>query len=92
MAELFGKSKKTISEHIRNIFNDGELDESMVVREFRTTTRHDAIKNKLQSKEVKYYNLDVIISVGYRVKSKQGTQFRIWATKRLKEYIIKGFT
>lgn len=91
MAELFGKSKKTISEHIRNIFNDGELDESMVVREFRTTTRHGAIKNKLQSKEVKYYNLDVIISVGYRVKSQQGTQFRIWATKRLKEYIIKGF-
>ena len=71
MAELFGKSKKTISEHIRNIFNDGELDESMVVREFRTTTRHGAIKNKLQSQ--------------------QGTQFRIWATKRLKEYIIKGF-
>ncbi len=91
MADLFGKSKKTISEHIRNIFNEGELDESMVVREFRTTTRHGAIKNKLQSKEVKYYNLDVIISVGYRVKSQQGTQFRIWATKRLKEYIIKGF-
>ncbi|HDH07708.1 MAG TPA: cell filamentation protein Fic [Candidatus Moranbacteria bacterium] len=91
MAELFGKSKKTISEHIRNIFNEGELDESMVVRKFRTTTRHGAIEGKTQSKDVQYYNLDVIISVGYRVKSLQGTQFRIWATQRLKEYIVKGF-
>jgi hypothetical protein len=91
MAELFGKSKKTISEHIRNLFNEGELDENVVVREFRTTTRHGAIEGETQSKEVKYYNLDVIISVGYRVKSLQGTRFRIWATQRLKEYIIKGF-
>jgi hypothetical protein len=91
MAELFGKSKKTISEHIRNIFHEGELDESMVVRKFRTTTRHGAIEGKTQSREVQFYNLDVIISVGYRVKSQQGTQFRIWATQRLKEYIVKGF-
>src|SRR5690606_18500265 len=88
----FGKDKRTISEHIRNIFNEGELDENMVVRKFRTTTQHGAIAGKTQQHEVRGYNLDVIISVGYRVKSVQGTQFRIWATQRLKEYIIKGFT
>lgn len=91
MSDLFGKSKKTISEHIRNIFNEGELSKDVVVRNFRTTTQHGAIVGKTQSRDVKFYNLDVIISVGYRVKSKQGTQFRIWATQRLKEYIIKGF-
>ena len=91
MAQLFGKSKKTISEHIRNIFDESELDEQVVVRKFRTTTRHGAIEGKTQSKEVNFYNLDVIISIGYRVKSQQGTQFRIWATQRLKEYIVKGF-
>lgn len=91
MAGLFGKSKKTISEHIRNIFNEGELDEQVVVRKFRTTTQHGAMPNKTQSRDVLFYNLDVIISVGYRVKSHQGTQFRIWATQRLKEYIVKGF-
>lgn len=63
----------------------------MVVRKFRTTTQHGAIEDKTQSHEVNYYNLDVIISVGYRVKSMQGTQFRIWATQRLRDYIIKGF-
>jgi len=92
MANLFGKDKRTISEHIRNIFNEGELNENMVVRNFRTTTQHGAIPGKTQEHEVNGYNLDVIISVGYRVKSVQGTQFRIWATQRLKEYIIKGFT
>jgi hypothetical protein len=91
MAELFGKSKKTISEHICNIFREGELDERVVVRNFRTTTRHGAMPDKTQSRDVQFYNLDVIISVGYRVKSRQGTQFRIWATQRLKEYIVKGF-
>lgn len=91
MAQLFGKSKKTISEHIRNIFEEGELDEQVVVRKFRTTTRHGAIEGKTQSQEVNFYSLDVIISVGYRVKSPQGTQFRTWATQRLKEYIVKGF-
>ncbi|MBO8092563.1 MAG: virulence RhuM family protein [Prosthecochloris sp.] len=91
MAELFGKSKQTVSEHIRNLFNEGELNEEVVVRKFRTTTRHGAIEGKIQSKEVLFYNLDVVISVGYRVKSHQGTQFRIWATQRLKEYIVKGF-
>jgi len=91
MAQLFGKDKRTISEHIGNIFKEGELDESQVVRKFRTTTQHGAIAGKTQEVEVNGYNLDVIISVGYRVKSPQGTQFRIWATQRLKEYIIKGF-
>jgi hypothetical protein len=85
MGELFNKNKRTISEHIRNIFDEGELNENSVVRKFRTTASDG--KNYKTS----YYNLDVVISVGYRVKSQQGTQFRIWATQRLKEYIIKGF-
>ena len=91
IVSLFNKSKSTISEHISNIFKEGELDEQVVVRNFRTTTPHCAIEGKTQSKEVKYYNLDVIISVGYRVKSIQGTRFRQWATQRLHEYIVKGF-
>lgn len=85
MAILFGKDKRTISEHIGNIFSEGELDENSVVRNFRTAAADG--KNYATN----HYNLDVIISVGYRVKSVQGTQFRIWATQRLKEYIIKGF-
>ena len=92
LGQLFGKDKRTISEHIGNIFKEGELEEALVVRKFRTTTQHGAIAGKTQESEVNGYNLDVIISVGYRVKSPQGTQFRIWATQRLKEYIIKGFT
>lgn len=92
MATLFGKAKSTINEHIKNVFAEGELDEEVVVRKFRITTQHGAIAGKTQEVEVNGYNLDVIISVGYRVKSAQGTQFRIWATQRLKEYIIKGFT
>lgn len=91
MAQLFGKGRSTITEHIGNIFKEGELDEKVVSRKFRHTTQHGAIEGKTQEKEVTIYNLDVIISVGYRVKSQQGTQFRIWATQRLKEYIIKGF-
>ena len=92
IAVLFGKGRTTITEHIQKVFAEGELDENMVCREFRHTTQHGAIEGKTQDKIVKYYNLDVIISVGYRVKSPQGTQFRIWATQRLKEYLIKGFT
>lgn len=91
LCELFQKSKATISEHIKNVFQEGELDEKVVVRKFRTTTLHGAMAGKTQVSEVNGYNLDVIISVGYRVKSIQGTQFRIWATQRLKEYIVKGF-
>jgi len=85
MCELFQKSKATISEHIKNIFEEGELGNS-VVRNFRTTAADS------KTYETNFYSLDVVISVGYRVKSPQGTQFRIWATQRLKEYIIKGFT
>jgi hypothetical protein len=91
IATLFGKAKSTINEHIKNILAEGELDEKVVVRKFRLTTKHGAIAGKTQEVEVNGYNLDLIISVGYRVKSAQGTQFRIWATQRLKEYIIKGF-
>jgi hypothetical protein len=91
MATLFGKAKNTVSEHIQNIFKEGELDSELVIRNFRQTTRHGAIEGKTQQTEVKLYNLDVIISVGYRVKSKQGTAFRKWATQRLREYIVKGF-
>jgi len=86
MGILFGKDKRTISEHIGNIFKEGELDESSVVRNFRITAADG------KKYDTNHYSLDVIISVGYRVKSLQGTQFRIWATQRLKEYIIKGFT
>ncbi|HSW54755.1 MAG TPA: RhuM family protein [Ignavibacteriaceae bacterium] len=91
MAALFEKGRTTITEHIRNIFEEGELDEKVVCRKFRHTTQHGAIKGKTQTVSVKYYNLDIIISVGYRVKSLQGTQFRQWATQRLRDYIIKGF-
>ena len=86
MAELFDKGRSTITEHINNIFKEGELKEGSVCREFRRTG------NDNKEYLVKHYNLDVIISVGYRVKSLRGTQFRIWATQRLKEYVIKGFT
>jgi len=85
LCELFQKSKATISEHIKNVFEEGELTEGSVVRNFRTTAADG------KTYDTNFYNLDVIISVGYRVKSPQGTQFRIWATQRLKEYIIKGF-
>ncbi|MDI1318100.1 RhuM family protein [Flavobacterium sp.] len=91
MALLFGKARTTITEHIQNIFKEGELDEKVVCRDFRLTSAHGAIPDKSQESNVKLYNLDVIISVGYRVKSLQGTQFRIWATQRLREYIVKGF-
>jgi hypothetical protein len=91
IATLFGKSRSTITEHIGNVFQEEELDETVVSRDFRHTTSHGAIADKTQTVTTKLYNLDVIISVGYRVKSKQGTQFRIWATQRLRDYIIKGF-
>ena len=86
---LFQKSKATISEHIKNVFIEGELIQDSTVRKFRTV-QQEGTRNI--ERDLEYYNLDVIISVGYRVKSPQGTQFRIWATQRLKEYLIKGFT
>ena len=91
LCELYGKAKSTISEHIKAIFEDGELDENVVVRFYRTTSKHGAIEGKTQTKEVKYYNLDLIIALGFRVRSNTGTKFRIWANERLKEYITKGF-
>ena len=85
MAALFGKAKSTINEHLKNIFSEGELVADSVIRNFRTTAADG------KGYDTNYYNLDVIISVGYRVKSHQGTQFRIWATQVLREYLIKGF-
>lgn len=85
MATLFGRDKSTISRHVKNIFEEGELQSHSVVANYATTAADG------KTYQVDYYNLDVIISVGYRVKSQQGTQFRIWATQRLREYIIKGF-
>ncbi|MCL2328700.1 MAG: virulence RhuM family protein [Bacteroidetes bacterium] len=92
MGLLFEKSKSTVCEHIKNIFAERELNEEVAVRNFRITTQHGAIAGKTQEVNINLYNLDVIISVGYRVKSLRGTQFRQWATQRLNEYIRKGFT
>ena len=88
MATLFGKGRSTITEHIGNVYEEGELEQNSTSRKFRLVRKEG--KREVE-REIDYYNLDVIISVGYRVKSPQGTQFRIWATQRLKEYIIKGF-
>jgi hypothetical protein len=88
MATLFGKGRSTITEHISNIYKEEELEQISTRRNFRQVRIEG---NREVERDIEFYNLDVIISVGYRVKSKQGTQFRIWATKRLKEYIIKGF-
>lgn len=91
IANLFGVKRPAITKHLKNIFQSGELDEKLVSSILEHTTRHGAIKGKDQVQPVKYYNLDAIIAVGYRVNSYQATQFRIWATKTLKEFIIKGF-
>jgi len=89
MVELFQSSKSNISEHIKRIFEEGELQPESTVRKFRTVRTEG---NRQVEREIEHYNLDVIISVGYRVKSLRGTQFRMWATERLREYLIKGFT
>jgi hypothetical protein len=91
LSELFHKDRTVISKHISNIFKENELDKEVVCAKFAHTTQHGAIKGKTQEATSMYYNLDVIISVGYRVKSKQGTQFRQWATQRLKDYLVKGY-
>ena len=91
MAELFGVKIPAISKHLKNIFESEELDENVVISILENTTQHGAIEGKTQTKQVKYYNLDAIIAVGYRVNSKRATQFRIWATKVLREFIVKGF-
>jgi len=92
IAELFGVQRPAVSKHLKNIFETGELEEKVVSSILEHTTQHGAIAGKTQETKAKYYNLDAIISVGYRVNSSQATAFRIWATERLKEYIIKGFT
>lgn len=91
MAELFDVQTPAISKHLKNIFADGELEENMVVSKMETTTRHGAVQGKTQRNDTKFYNLDAIIAVGYRVNSKKATRFRQWATRTLKEYIQKGF-
>lgn len=92
IAELFGVQRPAVTKHLKNIFETGELKEEVVSSILEHTTQHGAIEGKTQETKVKYYNLDAIISVGYRVNSSRATAFRIWATERLKEYIIKGFT
>lgn len=91
IAELFQTTKQNISKHIKAIFEDGELDEKVVVNYQLTTTQHGAIKEKTQTKQVKYYNLDMILAIGYRVRSPRGIQFRNYASTVLKEYLVKGF-
>ena len=91
MADLFGRDVKTIGKHINNAVRE-ELSDQVVVAKFATTTQHGAIEGKTQTHMTEYYNLDVIISVGYRVKSQRGIEFRRWANKVLKDYIIKGYT
>ena len=92
MTLLFQRDKSTISRHIRNIFDEGELEESLVVAKNATPKKYGRREGFIQEVETTFYNLDVIISVGYRVKSQRGVQFRQWATKRIHEYIVKGFT
>ena len=91
MAELFQKDRTVITRHINNVFNEGELNREEVCAKFAHTTRHGAIEGKQQIQEIVLYNLDVIISVGYRVKSKRGTAFRIWARNIIKDYLVKGY-
>ena len=91
MSELFGRDRTVINRHIRNVFAEGELQENEVCAKFAHTTQHGAITGKTQTIYVQFYNLDVIISVGYRVKSEQGTIFRQWANGVLKEYLLRGY-
>ena len=91
MAELFQKDRTVITRHINNVFKEGELEKEVVCAKFAHTTQHGAIEGKQQTKETVLYNLDVIISVGYRVHSKRGTTFRIWARQIIKDYLVKGY-
>jgi len=91
MAELFQTTRNNVTMHVSNIFKEGELEREVVCKDFLHTTRHGAIVGKTQARPVKFYNLDVIISVGYRVKSMRGTLFRQWATRVLKEYLLRGY-
>ena len=91
MAQLFGVGVPAISKHLKNIFEEGELQREVVVSKMEIATRHGAIEGKMQTSSVDFYNLDAIISVGYRVNSAKATRFRQWATRILNEYIRKGF-
>ena len=91
MAQLFGVQVPAINKHLKNIFSEGELIEEVVISKMETTTQHGALEGKTQTQETQFYNLDAIISVGYRVNSAKATHFRIWATNVLKEYMLKGF-
>ncbi|WP_223302302.1 virulence RhuM family protein [Flavobacterium branchiophilum] len=91
IADLFGTQRPAITKHIGNIFSSGELDEKVVSSILEHTTKHGAIKGKTQDVKVKHYNLDVVLSVGYRVNSIRATQFRIWANRVLKDYLLKGY-
>ena len=91
IADLFGTQRPAITKHIGNIFKSGELDEKVVSSILEHTTQHGAIKGKKQKVNVKHYNLDVVLSVGYRVNSVRATQFRIWANRVLKDYLLKGY-
>ena len=91
MAKLFGRDRTVITRHINNVFKENELNKSEVCAKFAHTTQHGALSNKTQTRELNYYNLDMIISIGYRVKSKNGVVFRKWATNVLKDYMIKGY-
>ena len=91
IAQLFERDRTVITKHLQNIFKEEELEEQVVCAFFAHTKQHGAVKGKTQDKNVKYYNLDAILSVGYRVNSKRGTQFRIWANRILKDYLLKGY-
>jgi hypothetical protein len=91
MAQLFGVQRPAIGKHIKSIFESGELNEKVVCSILEHTTQHGAMTGKIQNINTTFYNLDMILSVGYRVNSNKATQFRIWATQTLKEYIVKGF-
>ena len=92
IAELFDVKVPAVSKHLKNIFKSGELDEKVVVSKMETTTQHGAVVGKTQTRNMNLYNLDSIISIGYRINSRRATQFRIWATNVLKDYLIKGYT
>lgn len=92
IADLFQRDRTLITKHINNIIKTEKLEEKVVCAKNAHTTQHGAIQRKTQTKQVEYYNLDAILSVGYRVNSKRGTQSRIWATQRLKEVLVQGYT
>ena len=92
IAEVFGVDRSVVTKHIRNIFKDKELDKKLVCAKFAHTTQHGAMKGKTQTKDVEFYNLDIVLAVGYRTNSARAIEFRKWATKILKQHILDGYT